>query len=188
VASPTKRRATHDDLLKVEPHLVAEIVDGDLHASPRAAPLQTRARSRLGGQLTGPFDRGWGGPGGWWIIDEPELHLGPDILVPDLAAWRRVRMPGYPAEPAFTEAPDWVCEVTFPSAEQLDPTKKMPAYAREKVSHLWLVDPVARTLQTHRLDEGRWTLSGTFTGNAPVRAQPFDALELALAALWADGE
>jgi hypothetical protein len=185
VSSPIKRGATYDDLLKVEPHLVAEIVDGDLHASPRDASLHVRAR--LGGQLTGPFDRGWGGPGGWWIIDEPELHLGPDVLVPDLAGWRRVRMPGYPAEPAFTEAPDWVCEVVSPAAEQLDPAKKLPAYAREKVAHLWLVDPSARTLEAYRLEDGRWTLSGTFAGSAPVRVPPFDALELALAGLWAEG-
>lgn len=188
MASPIKRRATYDDLLKVEPHLVAEIVDGDLHTSPRPASRHALASFRLGGELVGPFDRGRGGPGGWWIVAEPELHLGADVLVPDLAGWRRQRMPQFPDAPAFELAPDWVCEVASPSTERLDRARKMPAYAREKVGHLWLVNPVTRTLEAYRLDAARWVLLGTFEGNALVRAEPFDAVELELGALWADAE
>jgi Uma2 family endonuclease len=187
MASPVKRRATYEDLLQVPAHKVAEIVDGDLHASPRPASRHALASSRLGTELGGPFDRGRGGPGGWWIIDEPELHLGGDVLVPDLAGWRRERLPEFPDAPAFTLAPDWVCEIVSPSTERLDRAKKMPAYAREAVRHLWLLNPSARTLEVYRLAEHRWLVLGTYEGDAPVRAEPFDAVELELAPLWGEG-
>src|SRR5690606_2707049 len=96
VATSMKRRATYDDLRDVPAHLVAEIIAGELVTSPRPAARHARASSRLGGCLDGPFDRGDGGPGGWIILDEPELHLHGDILVPDLAGWRRERMPKLP--------------------------------------------------------------------------------------------
>jgi Uma2 family endonuclease len=188
MASPLKRRATYDDLLQVPPNRVAEIVDGELHVSPRPASRHALASSRLGSELGPPFDRGRGGPGGWWILDEPELHLGGDVLVPDLAGWRRERMPEFPDTPAFTLAPDWVCEVVSPNTERLDRARKMPVYARENVSHLWLVNPVARTLEAYRLAEGRWLLLATHEGAARVRAEPFDAVELDLTSLWGEGD
>jgi Uma2 family endonuclease len=114
MASPVRKRATYDDLLRVPEHLVAEIVDGDLQASPRPAGRHAVASSGLGGQIWPPFDQGRGGPGGWWILDEPELHLGEDVLVPDLAGWRRERMPDIPDTAFFALAPDWVCEVLSP--------------------------------------------------------------------------
>jgi len=187
VGSPAKRRATHDDLLGVPVHQVAEIVDGDLHVSPRPASLHARAASGLNRALGPPFDDGRGGPGGWWILFEPELHLGEDVLVPDLAGWRRERMPAFPDTAAFTLAPDWVCEVLSPATERLDRARKMPAYAREGVGHLWLVNPTARTLEAYRLGEGRWTLLATFEGSATFRAEPFAAVELELGRLWAEG-
>jgi Uma2 family endonuclease len=184
MASPVRRPATYDDLLSVPPHKVAEIVDGELHVSPRPAPPHAVASSVLGGDLGPPFHNGRGGPGGWWIIDEPELHLGEDVLVPDLAGWRRDRMPEIPKTAAFTLAPDWVCEVVSPSTERLDRAKKMPAYAREGVRHLWLVNPLVQTLEVYRLAEGRWLLLATHEGAAKVRAEPFDAVDLGLAPLW----
>src|SRR2546430_16369641 len=99
MASPAKRPATYEDLLQVPRDKVAEIVDGDLHVSPRPASRHALASSALGSELGPPFQRGRGGPGGWWIIDEPELQLGPDVLVPDLAGWRRDRMPEFPDTP-----------------------------------------------------------------------------------------
>ncbi|SRR6266536_2096494 len=187
MATRLNRRATYGDLLKVPPHRVAEIVDGDLHVSPRPASRHALASSRLGSELGGPFDRGRGGPGGWWILFEPELHFGDDVLVPDLAGWRRERMPEFPDTPAFSLAPDWVCEVVSPTTERLDRAKKMPVYARESVPHLWLVNPVSRTLEVYRLADGRWLLLATHEGAASVRAEPFDAIELGLAALWGEG-
>ncbi|MCI0582613.1 MAG: Uma2 family endonuclease [Chloroflexi bacterium] len=186
MASQVKRRATYDDLLQVPPHRVAEIVDGDLNVSPRPASRHALASSRLGSDLGGPFDRGRGGPGGWWILDEPELHLGDDVLVPDLAGWRRERLPVFPDTAAFTLAPDWVCEVVSPSTERLDRAKKMPVYARENVGHLWLVNPLARTLEVYCRAEGRWLLLATHEGATQVRAEPFDAVELDLAPLWGE--
>ena len=186
MASPVKRRATYQDLLLVPSHRVAEIVDGDLHVSPRPASRHALASSGLESQLWAPFHHGRGGPGGWWILDEPELHLGEDVLVPDLAGWRRERMPEFPDTPAFTLAPDWACEVVSPSTERLDRAKKMPVYAREIVRHLWLVNPTARTLEVYRVAESRWLLLATHEGAARVRAEPFHEVELDLAPLWGE--
>ncbi len=143
--------------------------------------------SAIGGQLWDPFDRppgGPGGPGGWWILFEPELHFGNDVLVPDLAGWRRERMSRLPSTVAFELAPDWVCEVISPSTAPLDRGKKMDAYGRAGVGFLWLVDPLARTLEVFRLENGRWTRLAAHTGAACVRAEPFDALELDLGRWW----
>ena len=143
-----------------------------------------RASSSLGVKLGGPFDHDAGGPGGWWIIDEPELHLGEDILVPDLAGWRRERMPAFPVGPYCTLAPDWVCEVLSPSTRKLDLHGKRPVYAREEVAHLWLVDPTDRTLEALELREGEWVLSATAKDDAPVRIRPFEAVTFSLGDLW----
>ncbi len=179
-----RRPATYDDLLKVPDHLVAEILDGELHVSPRPAPRHADASSGLGGFLRGPFDRGRGGPGGWRILDEPELHLGRDVLVPDLAGWRRDRLPALPAEAYFSVAPDWVCEVVSPSTAAIDRVKKLTIYAREQVRHAWMVDPIARTLEVLRLENGRWTIVSTWSGMETVAAEPFEAIELDLSLLW----
>ena len=145
-----------------------------------------RASSRLGGSLDGPFDRGRGGPGGWIILDEPELHLHGDVIVPDLAGWRRERMPHLPMEAAaFELAPDWACEVLSPSTATIDRAEKMPIYAREKVKNLWLLDPLAKTLEAFVLENDRWVLDGVWRDDAKVRVAPFDAIELELADLWA---
>ncbi len=182
----TERRATYQDVLDAPPHKVAEIVGGRLYTNPRPAPRHARASSGLGASIAPPFDYGRGGPGGWWIIDEPELHLGDDIVVPDLAGWRRETMPVFPATAYFAIAPDWVCEVLSPSTRALDQGRKRAVYAREGVGHLWFVDPDARTLEAFELDSGRWVLLETLTGDAPVSLPPFEAIRFDLADLWAD--
>lgn len=182
---PARRRATYEDLCAVPEHLVAEILDGVLITNPRPAARHARASSSIGGELYGPFDRGRGGPGGWVILDEPELHLHGDVVVPDLAGWRRERMPEVPDATAFELPPDWACEVLSPSTTSIDRTEKMPIYAREEVRHLWLVDPIVRTLEAFRLEGARWMLLGTWRDDARVRVEPFDAIELELANLWA---
>jgi Uma2 family endonuclease len=179
-----KERATYQDLLEVPDNLVAEILDGDLYASPRPAPPHTRVASALGGELYPPFDRGRGGPGGWWILDEPELHLGSDVLVPDLAGWRLERLPEMPVTPWFSLAPDWVCEVASPSTEQIDRVKKLRIYARESVPHAWLISPTIKTLEVLRRAESSWTLVAAYGGDETVRAEPFDAIDLDLRVLW----
>jgi Uma2 family endonuclease len=139
----------------------------------------------LGIELGTPFYRGKGGPGGWILPYEPELHLQGDVLVPDFAGWRRERMPEVPNTAAFELAPDWVCEVLSPSTAATDRTQKMPIYVREGVKHLWLVDLIARTLEACRLEGGRWVVIGAWRDDAGVRVEPFDAIELELGRLWA---
>lgn len=136
------------------------------------------------GALHGPFDAGRGGRGGWRVLFEPELHLREDILVPDLAAWRRERLPRLPDEAYFAVAPDWICEVQSPSTVALDRGKKLQVYAREGVSHVWMVDPIAQTLEVLRLDSGRWTIVSTYAGTNIICAEPFAGLDLDLALLW----
>jgi Uma2 family endonuclease len=147
MGDPAKKRATYDDVLNAPPTMVAEIIDGVLSTMPRPASSHAQAAMTLGEELGPPFKRGKGGPGGWVILTEPELHLGvePDVLVPDLAGWRRERMPVMPEVAFFTLAPDWVCEVLSPSTQRHDRHGKMPVYQRERVAHVWLVDPIART-------------------------------------------
>jgi Uma2 family endonuclease len=185
VARPGQRRATYDDLLAVPEHLVAEIIAGALVTQPRPALRHARASSRLGDLLGGPFDRGSGGPGGWIILDEPELHLHADVLVPDLAGWRRERMPELPDTASSALPPDWLCEVLSPSTSAVDRVDKLPIYAREAVLHLWLIDPLQRTLEVFRLDGATYRLVGTHRDEVVVHAEPFDAVGLELGALWA---
>jgi len=182
---PFDRPATYEDLVKLPDNLVAEILDGELHASPRPAPAHAVAGSILGGWLVPPFHGGRGGPGGWWILYEPELHLAGDVLVPDWAGWRRSHMPHPPETAHFPLAPDWVCEILSPSTAQVDRARKLAIYARERVAHAWLIDPLAQTLEVFQLEGGRWVLLGTHAGQEVVRAQPFDDIEIELASLWA---
>ena len=177
-------RATYRDVLDAPAHRVAEIVDGTLYTHPRPAPPHARASSALGGKIANPFDYDTGGPGGWWIIDEPELHLGEDILVPDLSGWRRERMTELPDTTYFTLAPDWVCEVLSASTRRLDLHEKRPVYAREGVGHLWLVDPTDRTLDAFDLHEGQWLLIASAKDDDLVSIRPFDAITFSLGALW----
>ncbi len=183
-----RRRATYQDVLDAPPNMLAELIDGQLVLMPRPAKPHAIAASVLGEELGPPFRRGKGGPGGWILLDEPELHFGDDILVPDLAGWRRERMPHVDDAAYFTLAPDWVCEVLSPRTTKIDRSDKLPIYAREQVAHAWLVDPLARTLEVLRREGSRWLLVGVWSDEARVRAEPFDAIELELGALWADVE
>jgi Uma2 family endonuclease len=188
MGDPARRRATYEDVLRAPDHLVAEVLNGELHLHPRPALPHAAAATALGEELGPPFKRGRGGPGGWLILDEPELHLRDDIVVPDLGGWRRERLPALPVAPFVTVSPDWVCEVLSPGTAKTDRADKLPIYAREKVSHVWLIDPLQRTLEVLRLVDASWLLVGTWKDEARVRAEPFDAIVLDLAILWADVE
>ena len=179
---PLKRGATYDDLRDVPDHYVAEMFDGELYASPRPALPHAHAASVLNVKLGGPFHRL--GSGGWVILYEPELHFGNDVLVPDLAGWRRERLPTVPPDAYLTLAPDWVCEILSPSTEALDRGKKLRRYAREGVAHAWLIEPLRQTLEALSLVSGRWAQSGLYEGRVNVRVPPFDAVELELGSLW----
>jgi hypothetical protein len=186
MALPLKKPATYDDLLALPENVVGEIVDDELHVSPRPASPHALAATGLTIELGGRFGFGRdGGPGGWVVLMEPELHIVGQVMVPDLAAWRRERMPVVPQAPFFELAPDWLCEVISPSTGALDRAKKMPHYARAGVGHVWLVDPTPQTLEIFRLDGEGWRLEATHAGEAVVAAPPFDAVPLELARLWA---
>ncbi len=104
--------------------------------------------------------------------------------MPDLAGWRRTRMPVPPDQPFFSLAPDWVCEVLSPSTAGFDRVRKMPVYLRERVGHVWLIEPLTRTLEVFQNENERWILVGNYAGDQRVRAAPFEAVELELEALW----
>lgn len=177
--------ATYRDLEALPPNMVGQLIAGILHANPRPAIPHAAAASAIGEELGPPFKRGRGGPGGWVILDEPELHFGEDVLVPDLAGWRRERMPEMPAGAYVTLAPDWLTEVLSPSTAGLDRGEKLPIYTHEGVKRVWLVDPIAKTLEILRLEREHYVIQATFHDDAKVRAEPFDAIELDLSLLWA---
>jgi Uma2 family endonuclease len=181
-----KRSATYEDIEALPPGWVGEIIDDELWASPRPASWHGWAASRLGVML-GSFDVGQREPGGWWIIHEPELHFGRQVLVPDLAGWRQERAPGLLDRevPFFELAPDWICEVLSPSTVVLERGRKLSVYHQEGVCHAWLVDPRAHTLEVYRRGARAWQLAARHGGAEVVRAEPFDAEPLDLGRLWA---
>jgi len=181
-----KRRATYEDLMRVPDTMVAEIVDGELVVSPRPASRHALAGSEIVGDLIPIFHGSPArfGPGGWWILIEPELHFGDDVLVPDIAAWRCQRMATVPDTAAFTLPPDWVCEIISPSSVRHDRIAKMRCYARNGVETVWLVDPIARTLEAFRRNDNQWSVIASHAGDEVIRVEPFGELEVQLARWW----
>ncbi len=184
MADAASRKATYDDVVAAPRHVVAELVAGELHTQPRPSTRHAMASTALGGELAGPFNRGRGGPGGWIVLNEPEVHLSGDVLVPDLAGWRRESLPELPDAAFIDVRPDWACETLSPSTRAHDRVRKMPIYLREGVAHVWLVDADAQTVEVFRLDGESYRLVATLSGDVAVRLEPFDAIELDLAALW----
>lgn len=186
MTQPVRGPARYEELLALPDNQVGEIVAGVLYASPRPAGPHTVSASSLGGSLIPPFHFGDPGPGGWWILFEPELHFGEDVVVPDFAGWRRERMPKPPAGAFIELAPDWLAEVLSPSTARLDRIAKLPVYARAGVSYVWLIDPLAKTLEVMHLENGRWTVEGLFGGSDVVRAAPFAEVAVKLTRLWGE--
>jgi Uma2 family endonuclease len=182
-----KKPATYEDIEALPVGWVGELIEHELVALPRPATRHLRVTSRLGMLLGVAFDLGQQGPGGWWFLDEPELHFGYNVLVPDLAGWRRDRVPEPPSAPWLTVAPDWICEVLSPRTWAVDRARKMPLYYREGVGHAWLIDPARRTLEVYRSGIGSWERTHIFEGNGTVRVEPFEAVPLELGLLWLSG-
>lgn len=184
--------ATYADLEALPENLVGQLIEGVLIAMPRPSIGHATVTSNLGNDLGSPFGRGRGGPGGWWFLDAPELHFGKNVLVPDLAAWRKERMPTLPpaTTPFLTLAPDWVCEVLSPKTASYDRIQKRRIYAREQVGFLWYVEPVERVLTAYRHDGTEFREIGNWGGDEDdrVRVPPFDAIELELKSIWAPAE
>ncbi len=181
---PLDRPATYADLQQLPDTIVGEIVDGALYATPRPAPRHLFTAGALNDVLGPPYRQGQGGPGGWWILNEPQLHLGPEALVPDLAGWRRDRMASLPTTAYFTVPPDWVCEILSTSTASFDRVSKLPAYGREGVRHAWLVDPVTRTLEVLARENEQWTKLSVHSAGDVVRVAPFADIEIDLRRLW----
>lgn len=188
VLKPPVEADLYQQLIDLSENLTGEIIGGRLYAQPRPSARHGLAQSDLGTLLGGPFRFGRDGPGGWWIIDEPEIHFVRDVevVVPDLAGWRRERMPQLPDDHRFEIIPDWVCEILSPSTAKKDRAVKLPLFARYGVAYCWLIDPLARTLETLELHQGHWMLNETFKDDDVVRAAPFDAIEFKLSDLWGE--
>jgi Uma2 family endonuclease len=185
MSDPAKRRATYQDILGLPAGVTGELVGGELYTQPRPAQLHTFVAGSLGTEIGFPFQKGGGGgPGGWWILPEPELHLGEDILVPDIAGWRQSSLPTFTQASAFTVAPDWICEILSPSTRRKDRMVKLPAYGRHQVKWTWLVDPAHREVEVFEGGADRWSLVGTYGDVDRARIPPFEAIELDLAVLW----
>jgi Uma2 family endonuclease len=179
-----KRRATYQDVIDAPEHMIAEVIGGELRLTTRPGGPATAVATNALGEIQPPFGRGRGGPGGWIILFEPELHLGEEILVPDLAGWRLERMSVVPDAAFFTLPPNWICEVLSRSTEKTDRAEKLPIFAQFGVGHAWLVHPRRRTVEAFRLHEGKWLAIAVHKDDERARIEPFDAIELDLAALW----
>lgn len=184
MADPARRRATYEDVLNAPPHVVAEVLFGTLYQSPRPAMPHSVAASAVGEELGPPFKRGRGGPGGWMILDEPEIHLGEHIVVPDLGGWRRERLPEVPLAAYLELPPDWVCEVLSPSTRALDRGAKLKVYAEFGVGFAWFVEPLEKLVEVLELDGATYRIVQTAEGDAGARLRPFDAIEFPVSALW----
>lgn len=186
-ARPQPQPTLYEQLEALPAGLTGEILDGQIYTQPRPSGPHVFAASELGYELLGPFERGRGGPGGWWIVQEPELHFlrNTEVDVPDLAGWRKERLTRFPRDHRFTVVPDWVCEILSPSTESKDRRVKMPIYARFGVAYAWLLDPVAHTVEAYALDGDAWREIGRYAGSARVSLPPFEAISIDLEALWA---
>ena len=181
MSEPAKTKALYEDLFAVPENMTGEIIDGEVIATPRPSRRHTLVTGLLGGEIIPPYFHGWGGgPGGWIIIIESEVGLGEDILVPDLAGWKKERFPVSEETNWISVVPEWVCEVLSPRAIRVDKIKKMHICAHHGVRHCWLIDPIARTLDVLRLETDKWVLAGVYAEDDKVRAEPFQEAEIAL--------
>lgn len=176
--------ATYADIEALPPHVVGEIIFGSLETHPRPARRHSMAATRLGGIIGHSFDFGDSGPGGWIFIAEPELHLGPHVLVPDVAGWKAERFTETDEGPWYEVAPDWICEILSPSTAKKDRGDKMRIYATYQVAHLWLLDPKDRLLEVFQRQDSNWLRTHSFADTEDVQAPPFDAITFSLGRLW----
>ncbi len=188
MSEAARKHAVYEDLYNVPENMTGEIINGELFVTPRPSRRHTETASSILIEIGPPYRYGRGGPGGWIILVEPEIGLAENILVPDLAGWQRDRYPGEEPHNWISVPPDWVCEILSPSTARLDKVKKMPVYAQHGVPHLWLVDPLAKTLDVFELQNGRWVLLGSYVEDDKVRAVPFAEVEIDLAGLWSPSQ
>ncbi|MFZ2446489.1 MAG: Uma2 family endonuclease [Syntrophobacteraceae bacterium] len=184
MSEPATRKATYDDLYSIPENMTGEIVSGELIVTPKPSVTHSNASAILNFSVVGPYGLGKGGPGGWIILPEVEILLGEHLLVPDISGWKRERFPGIPKENWISVRPDWVCEILSPRTERLDRVRKMPIYAQYEIPHIWLINPIEKTLEVFRLESGKWLRLAAFAEDDKVRAEPFDEIEIALGDFW----
>jgi Uma2 family endonuclease len=179
-------KTLYEKLEALPEELTAEIIDGQLYTEPQPALDHVLAASNLGAELIGPYSRGRGGPGGWWILLEPEIHFvrKTEVVVPDVAGWRRERLPTLPKRGHIAMAPHWICEILSPSTRSKDREIKLPLFARYGVPHVWLLDPQTYSLETYELVGANLALTGTFGPDSSPAAAPFEAVRFRIADLW----
>jgi len=187
MAEPAKKRATYEDLYTIPENMTGEIIDGELIVSPRPSRKHVYTTSTLGSEIGPAYHSGRGGPGGWIILIEPEIGLGEDIVVPDLAGWKRERIPASEEHNWISVCPDWICEILSPGTARTDRVKKMRVYARHELAHLWLIDPIDKTLEAYRFQSGSFMVAGVYGENEKVRLEPFPEVEIDLSNLWWGG-
>jgi Uma2 family endonuclease len=187
MTEPAMKKAIYEDLFDTPENTTGEIINGELIVTPRPSRRHSLVASSLGYEIGPPYHFGRsGGPGGWVILDEPEISFGENILVPDLAGWKKERFPIEEPHNWISVAPDWVCEILSPGTAQVDRTEKMPIYAQHQVLHAWLIDPILKTLEVFQFEPGKWIVLGVYAKSAKVRAEPFSEIELDLGLLWLD--
>ncbi len=186
MAESATRKATYDDLLAVPEHLIAEIIDGALETRRFPPPKHAYAYTALVRTIAHPFLGKEPELNDWWVLNRVELHLGEHVLVPDLAGWRRERLPKLPETAWFELPPDWVCEIISPATARLDRGPKREIYDQFAVPHLWFVDPDARTLEAFALRDGAWVLIASHADDDEIAVAPFATVPFALDTLWAD--
>jgi Uma2 family endonuclease len=180
---PLKKEATYEDLHRIPENMVGEIIEGDLYALPRPSFRHSNVETGLA-EIRIPYQYGRGGPGGWVILVEPEIKFDKNLLVPDLAGWKKKRLPQPPETNWTRVVPDWICEILSPNSIRIDRVKKMNVYLQNAVPYVWLVDPAAETLEVFRLENDRWSLVLAADGDEKVRAEPFHEIEIELIRLW----
>ncbi len=180
---PIKKQACYEDLCRLPENMIGEIIEGELYATPRPSFRHSNVAAGLA-EIRISYQYKRGGPGGWMILIEPEIQLGKSILVPDLAGWQKERLPCPPETNWTPVVPDWICEILSPGSIRIDRIKKMNIYSRHAVPNVWIIDPIAETLEVFRLENGRWSLVLTAAGNDAVRAEPFHEIQIDLKNLW----
>ncbi len=181
---PSEREATYQDVLDAPPSMVAQLIHGKLYTMPRPAPPHVHAQFLLANEIHSHFWFGGGSVGGWRIYNEPEVHFGKDVLVPDIAGWRYERMTALPKTAYFPISPDWVCEVLSESTKRFDLGEKRDIYAEHGVGYLWLVDPIVRQLDAFSLRNAEWELIDTLVGDTDACLPPFEEVTFNLGPIW----
>lgn len=175
------RPATTADLLALPDRPRHEVIAGNLVQKLLPSPRHGFRQGEFLMEVGGPYQRGRGGPGGWWFGSEITCGLtATDTFLPDIAGWRRDNLPAPPEGPVCRVRPDWVCEILSPSDPGRDLRDKLAGYHRGGVPHYWIVDPERDLLTVHRWAEEAYLVVHVCELGPEVRAEPFDAVPLDL--------